>query len=162
MRCTSVGLRVSEISHLLRATLFLILITTLIPHFIVEATHFQLYKRAKHVFSEALRVLDFRKIALDAHSHSHSQSQSDSNSAAATTDVHIRLGKLLDESHASCRDQFQCSCTELDELTSIAKKAGAWGSRLTGAYFFPLSLSPYPPNPCQSMGMCSLMPGDKL
>lgn len=124
MRCTSVGLKVSEISHLLWATRFLSLLITLAPPFTVEATHFQLYKRAKHVFSEALRVLDFRKIALDAHS----------DSKDAITDVHIRLGKLLDESHSSCRDQFQCSCTELDELTSIAKKAGAWGSRLTGAY----------------------------
>lgn len=32
----------------------------------VEATHFQLYKRAKHVFSEALRVLQFRAVCLAA------------------------------------------------------------------------------------------------
>ena len=47
--------------------------------------------------------------------------------------VHVQLGKLLDESHASCRDYFDCSCEELDELTTLSKKAGAWGSRLTGA-----------------------------
>ncbi|OBZ66277.1 Galactokinase [Grifola frondosa] len=32
----------------------------------VEAEHFQLYKRAKHVFSEALRVLQFRDVCLRA------------------------------------------------------------------------------------------------
>ena len=32
----------------------------------VEATHFQLYKRTKHVFSEALRVLQFRDVCLAA------------------------------------------------------------------------------------------------
>jgi galactokinase len=32
----------------------------------VEAERFQLYKRAKHVFSEALRVLEFREVCLQA------------------------------------------------------------------------------------------------
>lgn len=64
-------------------------------------------------------MLQFRKVALEADSHA--------------SDTHIRLGALLDASHASCRDMFECSCKELDELTSLAKKAGAWGSRLTGA-----------------------------
>lgn len=85
----------------------------------MEATHFQLYKRARHVFEEAFRVLQFRKIALEAESHA--------------DDTHTRLGALLDASHASCRDMFECSHEQLDELTSLAKKAGAWGSRLTGA-----------------------------
>ena len=36
----------------------------------VEATHFQLYKRTKHVFGEALRVLQFRDVCFAAASAS--------------------------------------------------------------------------------------------
>jgi hypothetical protein len=32
----------------------------------VEATHFQLYKRARHVFDEAWRVLEFRDVCAGA------------------------------------------------------------------------------------------------
>ncbi|KAF8318378.1 galactokinase gal [Clavulina sp. PMI_390] len=85
----------------------------------VEATHFHLYKRTLHVFRESLRVLQFRKISLEAPPNA--------------PDTHLRLGALLNESHASCRDLFDCSCPELDQLTHLARNAGAWGSRLTGA-----------------------------
>jgi hypothetical protein len=44
-----------------------------------------------------------------------------------------RLGKLMDESHDSCARLYECSCPELDTLVGVAKKAGAIGSRLTGA-----------------------------
>ena len=36
-------------------------------------------------------------------------------------------------SHESCRDRYDCSCPELEDLISCAQKAGALGSRLTGA-----------------------------
>ena len=39
----------------------------------------------------------------------------------------------MDESQASCRDLYQCSCPELDALVAVNKGAGAIGSRLTGA-----------------------------
>ena len=31
------------------------------------------------------------------------------------------LGKLMDASHASCRDLYECSCAELDELVAVCK-----------------------------------------
>ncbi|KAG6879790.1 hypothetical protein C0992_011588 [Termitomyces sp. T32_za158] len=83
----------------------------------VEATHFQLYKRAKHVFAEALRVLQFRQTCFEA-----------SDTAALE-----RLGRLMNESQTSCAELFQCSCPEVNELTRLAREAGAYGSRLTGA-----------------------------
>ena len=84
----------------------------------VEATHFQLYKRAKHVYSEARRVLQFRQTCLEAGSN--------------LTETLQNLGRLMDESQTSCAELFECSCPELDQLTQLARQAGAFGSRLTG------------------------------
>ncbi len=44
-----------------------------------------------------------------------------------------RFGKLLYESHESCRRLYECSSPELDTVVSAAKRAGALGARLTGA-----------------------------
>ncbi|KAK6996516.1 GHMP kinase, partial [Favolaschia claudopus] len=84
----------------------------------------KLYKRAKHVYSEALRVLQFRKLCLDTAA---------SSSSSSSADVLAQLGQLMNDSQASCAADFQCSCPELDQLTGIAREAGALGSRLTGA-----------------------------
>ena len=89
---------------------------------IVEATHFQLYRRAKHVLSEALRVLQFRDICL-------------ANSGSSTDAVLWELGKLMNESQTSCGLDYDCSCPELDQLTQICRDSGAYGSRLTGKCF---------------------------
>lgn len=77
---------------------------------------FQLYKRVLHVFTEAQRVYDFKDAC------------STEPPAAFNT-----LGKLMNESHESCKDFYDCSCEELDELTDLCRKAGAYGSRLTGS-----------------------------
>ncbi|XP_045384740.1 N-acetylgalactosamine kinase isoform X2 [Lemur catta] len=77
---------------------------------------FKLYQRAKHVFSEAARVLQFKKICEDA-----------------PDNMVQLLGDLMNQSHMSCRDMYECSCPELDQLVDICRKFGAQGSRLTGA-----------------------------
>lgn len=88
----------------------------------VEATYFQLYKRAKHVFTEALRVLEFRDVCLSA-----------TASASSSEDTLVSLGNLMKSSQTSCSSLYECSCAELDALTALAVKSGAYGSRLTGA-----------------------------
>jgi len=79
---------------------------------------YQLRNRALHVYSEAARVVDFKAVC----------DSEDSNNKKLSA-----LGVLMDASHASCRDLYQCSCDELDQLVGVAKKAGALGARLTGA-----------------------------
>src|SRR5262249_39262522 len=44
-----------------------------------------------------------------------------------------QFGTLLFESHESCRRLYDCSSPELDTVVGAAKRAGAWGARLTGA-----------------------------
>ncbi len=75
----------------------------------------QLKSRAVHVVSEAARVED-GAIMLK---------KGDGNS----------FGAVMNASHASCRNNFQVSCPELDLLTDAACEAGAVGARLTGAGF---------------------------
>jgi galactokinase len=71
--------------------------------------------RARHVVSENRRTLA-AALALEA--------------GDART-----LGRLMDESHASLRDDFEVSTSELDVLTDCLRSAGAFGARLTGAGF---------------------------
>jgi galactokinase len=44
-----------------------------------------------------------------------------------------QFGRLLYESHESCRRLYDCSSPELDTVVAAAKRAGALGARLTGA-----------------------------
>ncbi len=71
--------------------------------------------RARHVVSENARVLAAAE-------------------ALATGDL-TTLGRLLGESHASLRDDFEVSTPELDVLVEKLTEAGALGARLTGAGF---------------------------
>jgi len=47
-----------------------------------------------------------------------------------------RFGRLMGESHASLRDDYEVSCAELDKLVEIAVAVpGVYGSRMTGGGF---------------------------
>ena len=91
--------------------------------FPVRAERFKIRQRALHVFSEAVRVLRFNELLSQAPPQTEQE-----NSKLLTA-----LGELLNESHESCRELYENSCNELDELCSLARSAGAYGSRLTGA-----------------------------
>ena len=76
------------------------------------------FERAMHVYQESLRVLKFKEICL---------------SSLSDDEKSVILGELMDESHKSCRDLFECSSENLDKFVGVSKKLGALGSRLTGA-----------------------------
>lgn len=73
-------------------------------------------RRAKHVITENQRCLDF--------------------AAALDSGDETSLGRLMQESHVSLRDDFEVSAAELDAMaTSCEEAAGCVGARLTGAGF---------------------------
>ena len=48
----------------------------------------------------------------------------------------VQVGRLMDESHASMRDDFEISCAELDAMVSCARQQdGCYGARMTGGGF---------------------------
>ncbi|SCU89388.1 LAMI_0D13432g1_1 [Lachancea mirantina] len=91
-----------------------------LSHFPVRFETLRLYQRSKHVYSEAIRVLEALKI-LTAKTF-------DSDEAFFSS-----FGALMNESQQSCDVLYECSCAETDEICRIARASGASGSRLTGA-----------------------------
>jgi galactokinase len=47
----------------------------------------------------------------------------------------VTLGKLINQSHFSLRDDYAVSCPELDAAVDAALSAGALGSRMVGGGF---------------------------
>ncbi|KAK6064523.1 galactokinase [Seiridium cupressi] len=92
--------------------------------FPVRGERFKLRQRALHVFTEAVRVLQFLTLLEDKSHHSTSDDTSDYNQ---------KLGDLMNATQDSCRELYECSCPEIDEMCKIARDAGSYGSRLTGA-----------------------------
>ena len=75
-----------------------------------------LYRRAQHVISENQRVLDAVK--------------------ALNREDASALGLLMNESHASMRDDFEISREEMDQMVAIAQdQPGCYGARMTGGGF---------------------------
>jgi len=73
------------------------------------------YRRARHVVTENQRVLDFV--------------------AALKLADFARCGRLMVESHASMRDDFEISVDELDTAVETSMRHGALGARMTGGGF---------------------------
>ncbi|HUN21785.1 MAG TPA: galactokinase [Anaerolineales bacterium] len=74
------------------------------------------FRRARHVVSENERTLQ----AVEA------MHQQDA----------LKLGALMDASHASLRNDYEVSCFELDTMVELTRKqAGCYGARMTGAGF---------------------------
>jgi len=82
---------------------------------LAEALPAVLAKRARHVISEGRRSL----LAVDALRRGDRQA----------------LGRLMNESHASLRDDFEVSVPEMDSMVRDAVEFGADGARMTGAGF---------------------------
>ena len=55
------------------------------------------------------------------------------------------FGELLNESHDSLRNNYQCSTPALDKVAAAMRKAGAFGARLTGAGFGGYAVAACPP-----------------
>src|SRR5581483_8420292 len=75
-----------------------------------------IFRRCRHVITENARV---------------------QQAASALSDGDLgRFGRLMAESHASLRDDYQVSCVELDTMVAIAQEQpGVYGSRMTGGGF---------------------------
>ncbi len=75
----------------------------------------EILKRARHVLSETERVIRAADML-----------------EAGRLD---EMGKLMNASHQSLADDFECSTARLDAIVECARRGGAFGARLTGAGF---------------------------
>jgi galactokinase len=82
-----------------------------------------LRRRARHVVTDNQRVLDVVAL-LSAPAGQH-----------GPVDVYRDIGRLLTESHASLRDDFEVSWPEADATVEAALAAGAFGARMMGGGF---------------------------
>lgn len=65
---------------------------------------FRCLQRALHVYSEAERVEEFRRVCEGDEENKLEQ-----------------LGELMNASHKSCNEMYECSCEQLNELVDIAR-----------------------------------------
>ncbi|GAB1741002.1 hypothetical protein NU219Hw_g6256t1 [Hortaea werneckii] len=91
--------------------------------FPIRADKFKLRQRALHVFGEAIRVIRFNELLASPPPQNEQENE----------ELLKSLGELMNDTQDSCREIYENSCPELDELCQLARSAGAYGSRLTGA-----------------------------
>lgn len=97
---------------------------------------FRLYERALHVFEEADRVYQVQQLS--------------SNGLLDNEQRLQKIGSLMNDSHHSCRDLYDCSSQSLDRLVQQSLTAGALGARLTGAGWGGCIVALVPKSKCQS------------
>jgi galactokinase len=85
----------------------------------------------------AARSLGLDEILLRRARHVVSENERTLQAAAAMRDGKTTtLGRLMDASHNSLRDDYEVSCPELDSMVEIARsQEGCLGARMTGAGF---------------------------
>jgi galactokinase len=92
---------------------------------VVEILPEPLRRRARHVVTENNRVLKAVEIMVETRQHR----------VGVSLDCH-ELGRLINASHASLRDDYEVSVPPLDSLVAILQQTpGVFGARLTGAGF---------------------------
>uniref|UniRef100_A0A0K0F876 N-acetylgalactosamine kinase (inferred by orthology to a human protein) n=1 Tax=Strongyloides venezuelensis TaxID=75913 RepID=A0A0K0F876_STRVS len=89
------------------------LISTSLNSNTTEMKEFTITPRVLHCFSEADRVFEFEK-------------------ACENNEISL-MAALMNESHKSCKELYDCSCEELDSTVKVCLEAGFLAARLTGA-----------------------------
>ncbi|XP_041975853.1 N-acetylgalactosamine kinase [Aricia agestis] len=92
-------------------------------------TEFKLKQRALHVYEEAMRVDDFRKMCIE---QTNGKSTANGQNGHVEEDVIGKLGELMSRSHASLKELYECSHENLDSLVDISQKMNVH-ARVTGA-----------------------------
>jgi galactokinase len=98
-----------------------------------------LLKRARHVITENERV--------------------DATAAALQAGELEAVGRLLDASHASLRDDYEASVPEVEATVERLKAAGAAGARMVGGGFGGSVLALLPPGVPRPAGALAVAPG---
>ena len=96
-------------------------------------------RRVRHVLSENQRV--------------------DEAVSAVETGAIEELGRLLDASHASLRDDYEVSVPEVERAVDACKRAGALGARIMGGGFGGAVLALFPPGAEPPRDAVSVEPG---
>ena len=98
-------------------------------------------RRARHVLSEIDRVRRFEEALAGI-----------GDDPIGARRSLAELGRILLDSHASLRDDFEVSTPELDTIVAAACDAGSFGARLTGAGFGGCAIALCRPEHADSMG----------
>ncbi len=71
----------------------------------------------------------------------------------------VAVGRLLDASHASLRDLYECSAPAVERTVSVARSAGAAGARMIGGGFGGCVLALFAPDVPLPPGAFAVAPG---